>query len=337
MAEETNTKPVKGQTFLRKFGKVLAGEKENPETDPETEAQRYEKKTRALEAQDAYLNTQDRIANPLSLREIQAKQMEEIQNRATEAEKRAREAEDKAREADAAARKEAEATAAEARKDAQAAKDALHDHQLQMMSAKLDEVLKSRMGAQQQFDEYFTFVDTLASKLGYQRPGLTTPASENPQIALEVVKLQLADAQKQREHEWQLEKDKREWDLKMEEIRETRAYNQAQLDLDRQKSSMLAQLPETLGGAILKGAMDRSGHPSRVTQTGQRPATQQKAYKVRLGVGEANEFECPHCKEAGVTSGISVGPTSVTARCLTCNSQFPIERVEPGPQPEQEE
>jgi hypothetical protein len=311
--------------FLRRLGKQLAGENLNPETNPETEAEHYEKKTRALKAEDEFHQTRDNIANPPSVREAQQKMIEDMQKRAQDAEERARDAETKARQADAEARKEAERLAAEARSEARAAEKALHDHQLTVMSQKLDEVLQSKQGLQQQFEEYFGFADQIAAKLGYQKPGMTAPASENPQIALEIAKMHIDDAQKQREHERNLEKDKREWDLKLEEIRQQNAFDAAQLKLDQEKVGMLAQLPEAIGGIILKGAMDRAKGVGQVAQR----APQQKVYKIELGVGEANEFECPNCKSA-----IAVGPSSVTARCLKCNTQYPIERVQTGSPPQ---
>lgn len=293
-----------------------------PAAKQKSPADQFREKTDEAKAEAEYNQTREDIRNPPGVREMQAQQLADLLAGKNAAEERAREAEKTAREADQEARKEAEAAAAKARDDAQAARDALHDQQMRMLSDKLDESIASRQGFQAQFDEYFGFAEKMATQMGYQRPGLTQPASENPQIALEVVKLQIQNEQHQRDHERQMAQDKREWDIKLEEMRQNQNFQQQQINLDQQKAGMLAQLPEAIGGALLRGAVERGPRPvSQRTQT-PAPATEKKAYKIQVGVGEANEIECPNCQ-----TGVAFGPTSVTARCVGCNEQFPIERI----------
>jgi hypothetical protein len=331
MAEEK--KEVKGPTFLQRLGRQLVGENPNVET-PETEAQRYEKKTAALKAQDEFQRTREDINNPPSLREAQQKQIEEMQNRAKEAEQRARDAEDKAREADQTARKEAEAAAAAARDEARGAEKSLHDYQMQMLSQKLDEVLSSKQGLQQQMDEYFGFADQVAQKMGYQKPGMTTPASENPQIALEIAKMQIESAERQRAHEIQMEKDRREWDLKLKQMDMDNRFKERELELQEKRNEQIFSFPEVIGGAIAKGLIDRGAgqggsQGGRIGGRGSAQSRPEEPY-VRVGEGRGGSFECPSCH-----SEVGVGPTTTEAACVNCNRKFPVIRIpaHAGPPP----
>jgi hypothetical protein len=330
MAEEN--KPVVGQEFFQRFGRSLQGQNPNPSADKaKSGAEKYKEKTEELEAQDNYLQTKDRIENPPSVKEVQQKREADLEQRAAEAEQRAREADDKIRNASEEARREAEQAAAQARQEADAAKDALHNHQLQMLTDKMDELSKSKRPMAEQMNEYFAFADEMAAKMGWVKPGALAPASDNPQISLEIARLQIEDARAQREHERQMDRDKREWDLKIMELNDKRDVEKAKLAQQEKRDNMIFTAPQAIGGAIAQGLIDHTkgkGTQQPVSQqaTQRAPQTQQKGYKIQAAQGESNEFACPGCNEP-----VAFGPTSNNAVCVNCGSEFKIERGEPQP------
>lgn len=305
----------------------MTGE-QNPEADPESTAEHYDKQTKSVEAQANLDAARDRIANPPSAVEARIKHEEELAKRATDAEERARSAEDKVHTATEEAKKEAEAAAAQARQLYDQAKEELHNHQLSMLSGKLDDVLNSRKSPQDQMTEYFAFADQMGEKMGWVKPGTLQPASENPQIALELAKIHIEDAHRQREHEAKLAQDKRDWDLKMIELGDTRAHNAALLAIEEKKTDLLMSAPSVLGAALIKGAMDRDGGGTPV---------EKKTWGITMTEGESGEVECPNCHIP-----VGVGPTTTTATCVGCKTPYPVTRLpaktkEPVPPGEEEE
>lgn len=304
------------------LGRRMTGEP-NPETDPESKAEHYEKETRAVEAQDNLNTAKDRIANPPSVVEARLKQEEDLTQRAKDAEDRARAAEDKIRTASEEAKKEAERVAGEAQQAAQQAKEELHNHQLSMVTEKLDEVLKSRKSPQEQFTEYFAFADQMAEKMGWVKPGTLPPASDNPQIALELAKINIEAAQRQQEHERQLAKDKREWDLELIKLNDTRTNEARKLDLEEKRTEMFMAAPQALGAALIRGAMDREGGGAA------REVTQQPEHRIEMSEAQSGEVECPTCQTL-----VGVGPTTTVAECVKCHTKYPVVRFaaqEPKP------
>jgi hypothetical protein len=192
-----------------------------------------------------------------------------------------------------------------------------------MLSTKLDEVLKSKQPLQEQMNEYFAFADQMAAKLGWVKPGALTPASENPQLSLEIARLHIEDARAQREHERQIEKDRREWDLKLIELKDKRELDKAKQEQDAKKTDMILTAPQTLGAAIAQGLIEhgRGGGAPAIPQT--------KLHTVSAGEGEAGQFYCPECE-----TGVAIGPTTAAANCINCGASFKIERVpSTGPEP----
>lgn len=318
---EEEKKPVKGQEFLQRFGRVLAGQSQNPQ-NPKTDAQQYKEKTDTLEAQDSYLQTKDRMENPPSAKEAQAKREQDLAERATAAETRAREAEDKIRSSNEEAKKEAEQAAVQAHQEAEQAKGELHNHQINMLSEKLDDVLKSKKPLQEQMDEYFVFADQMAGKMGWVKPGAITPSSENPQISLEIARLHIEDARAAREHDRQMEKDKRDWDLRIMELSDKREYDKAKLEQEGKKSDAIFQAPQLFGAALAQGLAERAGggtgSPGAISQ--QQPGPQ--TFKFKAPEGESGEVDCPVCH-----TPVGIGPHSDLAECVNCNTKFKIERV----------
>jgi hypothetical protein len=312
-------KKIKGQTFLQKLGRSLSGEQPR---SPEDDAARYEAKTKAVEAQDRYNLAVDKVKNPPSVVEMQKETAQRLADEKKEAEERARAAEERERER---AKQEAE----EARKEAEAAGQAriqaeneLKAQQNQILLEKIEELKASQKPIHEQFMEYFSFAQSLAEKMGFAKPGTSQPQSENPQLALEIAKINAESAQKDREFQLQMEESKRKWELEMIKLKDGQDIERAKLAQAAERDKAILQAPQILGGAIAQGLLDR-------TQGGaSHPATSKpETFRIQAGVDEAGTLDCPVCNSRGVPNQIGIGPTSKLVTCVGCNSQFEIVRI----------
>lgn len=169
----------------------------------------------------------------------------------------------------------------------------------------------------QQFKEMQSGLREMAESLGMEK----TTSGLDPAVQLELKKLDLQQAKEQRDFELRMEQDKRNWDLKLMELKDTREYQKAQLQQQARKDDMIANFPNMIGGAIAKGILEQ-GQGGVSSPGGQQPSGQEKAYYVRFPEGQGGEVDCPHCHTA-----VGFGPTSTVAQCVGCNRQFPIQRV----------
>lgn len=293
----------------------LIGNPNQPQT-PEDEAAEYKRKTAAATAKHDYISTVDEIANPPSAREMQQKQVQSADEARKAAETKAQDLEQETRDR---LQKEAD----EAAQQAVAEKDKreeterrLQDQHNQMMLDKLEELKTSQKPFSEQAREFFSFAEEAAKTLGFEKPSVQ-PVSENPQIALEIARLNIEDAHREREFQQQQAKDKREWDLKLIELDDNRDFKKAELAQKARRDEALFTTPQTIGAAIARGLAERE-------QGGAAPAVSPgpQTHKVRAGVGDAGEIECPLCHKM-----VGIGPDSVLVNCVSCNSKFDIERV----------
>ena len=200
--------------FLRKLGAKLTGE-QNPNPSPEDTAKEYESKTKSVEAQDRYLTTVDKIKNPPSIVEMQKEMAQRLADERKSEKDRADAAEQRERERIQKENEEAKEKAKVAEQKRIEAEQSLQAQQNQILLEKFDELRASQKPLSQQFEEYFSFADKVAEKMGFQKPGATKPASEDPRIALELAKLNLDGAREDRKFQLEMDERKRQWDIKL--------------------------------------------------------------------------------------------------------------------------
>lgn len=319
MEQVPQKKQIKGEDFIAILAARNAGNPKPP-TTPEDEAAKYAAKTKAVEAQDQYLTTVDKIKNPPSLLEMQKEQAQRLADEKKAEKERADAAETRERERSQNDATEAKKTAAEAQQKRIEAEQNLQAQQNQILLDKLEELKSSQKPLSQQFEEYFAFADKVAEKMGYQRPGVK-PVSENPQIALEIAKLELDSAREDRKFQIEMEDRKRDWDLKLLQMNQDRQFKEKELDLQAKKNEQLFAFPQVLGGAIAKGLLDRG----QVATSGPAPAPQ--TYRIEIPQGETGTIGCPNCR-----SPIGIGPTQTSTQCIKCNTKYEITRLPPAQQ-----
>lgn len=327
---EQTDKPVKGEKFLQRVGKTLIGNP-TPQESPEDEAAEYKKKTEAAKARGDYVQTVEDLNNPPSVKVIQEQRVKDADEERKAAEQRARDAEDRERDRVAEENRVAKEKAVAEETRRIEAENALKGQQNQILIDKLDELKKSQKPISEQFTEYFNFAEDLAKKMGFERPATGQPQSDNPQIALEIAKINAESAQKDREWQLQLKESDRKWDMEIMKMNDSRAIEQAKLAQQGKRDDALFQAPQAIGAALAQGLVDRQGGRGiRQEQPGSPPGSPQ-TFKFQATEGESGEVDCPVCH-----TPVGVGPHSDLAECVNCNSKFTIERVPAVPAEKEE-
>lgn len=167
----------------------------------------------------------------------------------------------------------------------------------------------------------FEALTKVAEQLGFQK---STPIGD-PAIQLEITRLQMESAQKDREFQAKLVQENRQWDLEKMKLEDARAFKRQELAQDAQRNELIAKTPQVIANAVGRGLMARQDKGERVAEEASPEAEAPKkkqGHHVEAGWGESGEVECPGCNQP-----ISIGPTAQTAVCAICGEKVPIKRV----------
>lgn len=164
----------------------------------------------------------------------------------------------------------------------------------------------------QSITEQIKELNDLASVLGFQK---LDPGKGDITLQLEIIKLQNAEAHARREFEWQIEKDKRDWELRMKHQDSQTQIEFAKLKQGDERTALFASIPETIGRAAAAGFLHSKGEAT------DRPSHQPPGGTIEASPGEFGVVECPGCKDE-----VAFGPTARQAVCAGCGAHFPIKR-----------
>lgn len=173
----------------------------------------------------------------------------------------------------------------------------------------------------------FEALTKVAQQMGFQK---SNPQIGDPSIQLEITRLQMESAQKDREFQAKLALENRQWDLEKMKLEDERDFKRAQLAQDAKRNDMIAQAPQMLGTAIGQGLLTKQssrggGVAEEALPEPQAPRGKQE-HHVEAGWGESGTIECPGCSEP-----LGIGPTAKVAVCANCNERVPIRRVDKKP------
>jgi len=171
---------------------------------------------------------------------------------------------------------------------------------------------------QSSFDEQMANITKYASMLGYTK---AAGDSMPPDLRLEILKLENAEAQRQREFEWQMKQDDRRWQLEFKKAEAQAATAAQQLQHEREKLQTIARFPELLGQSIAHGLLS-ANEPRVIEETPEKPRKRQSGGTIQAGINDSGTLPCPNCG-----AEIAIGPTARHAVCPNCDSSFPIQRV----------
>jgi hypothetical protein len=219
--------------------------------------------------------------------------------------------------------------------------------------AKLQSDLAGNRGSSKSIGEQLKEIIDSANMLGYIKPEAqkAAPVVQNATDAalnLEMLRLQLQDKATERQFAWQMERDRRQWNLDLKKLDQANKISMAEVSRQRDRDQILPSFLPMLGETISKGLMSsRAGAP--VTNRPANPVQRQPARpapikgaegfsssddietedpdsspnpKIQAGIGEAGTTPCRNCGQT-----IAIGPTATKAVCAACGMEAEIVRV----------
>lgn len=298
----------------------MKGDSKTTTSTPEDEAKEYEKRTRVVQARADFVNTVDNLQNPPSLREVQLKHEQQIEEERRRAQEQAEKLLADERTRLATERQQSEERAHQLQEQTDQLKEQLQGQRDQMLMDKLNELKGSQKPMEERLDEYFGYAERLAQKLGFEKPQQQQAAGD-PRISIELEQVKLSSAREEREFQWKMEQDRRKWEIELKKLDIETAFKQKELDLREKQHMMLASAPETIGAAFARGIMERGGGAAPAPRQVSQEAPRQQAYQVKMAPGSEGTLACPTCQ-----AEVSIGTDTETAKCVTCNTPFFIER-----------
>ena len=207
-------------------------------------------------------------------------------------------------------------------------RDALYKTNMDHLQANLMgqiESLKSAVSAGSRRDivSELEAIEQVANKLGLSKVPQNGGGTDlTAQLAIK--KLEAEIARENRRFILDQKKDERMWQLEIKKLEQQERESQARIVAEQNKYSMLAALPEQIGGVIAKGIMaNGSGGGGSVSG---KVATPRQVQGIEAFEGEAGETPCPACG-----TNVGIGPTTVQTACANCGQPFMVKRV-PVPQ-----
>ena len=221
-----------------------------------------------------------------------------------------------------------------AEQEAAATREALNRANLEHVQANLSAqiealkgaIINSQNGRADKADIGTTIegIATVAEKyLGLSRKDPMPPPSSGGDFnsILAMKRLEQEIKREDRRFLLEMKRDERLWQMELKKMENNTRESEEKLRAEKNKYSMLAAIPETLGSSIAKGLMARGEAPAArepVARTAPPPQV------LEAAVGQAGEISCGNCG-----STVGVGPTSTSAMCVTCGQRFQIRRIAP--------
>ena len=199
------------------------------------------------------------------------------------------------------------------------------DQSLASLQAQILELNKSKAGEKTVLDQ-MNEMKAFATELGWVKQQVGQGGGSDG-LQLQIAEMNINAARSQREFEWKMEQDKRNYDRELKKDEIDAQIRREELENKRKRDDMFAQAPELLGRAV--GAAMRESPPAEGSEgpavAARKPAavaSKKKSYHLEVPAGSGGEIECPECQQP-----IAIGPTADSAVCANCGKTLPIQRV----------
>lgn len=163
-------------------------------------------------------------------------------------------------------------------------------------------------------------ITQIAGILGYSKP--TASETLPAEVQLQIKKMDIENAQAQREFEHKMKVDERNWQLDLKKLDIENANRAAQISAEKEKRGVWATPFESIGSAIARGLVDSGGQISRPSTTRRKRST----HRLEAGEDDSGTLECPECGEP-----IAIAPRARSAVCSSCDATISISRVQGEP------
>jgi ribosomal protein S27AE len=186
---------------------------------------------------------------------------------------------------------------------------------VKQLDDKISQVAKGR-GEPESLLDYINEMEALASKMGYSKGG-GGPQLADPNTTIQLEKMRIEEAARQRQFELEMKKFDFEMKRLMQKDNQEMELKKEELEQKKKRDGLLASAPELIGRAFAQGMMSESAEVSSSIKG--KPSGE--TYEITANAGEAGELDCPGC---GAT--IAIGPNANRAVCAKCKSSFNIKR-----------
>jgi hypothetical protein len=155
-----------------------------------------------------------------------------------------------------------------------------------------------------------------------------------------MLRLQLQDKATERQFAWQMERDRRQWQLDLKKLDQSNKVAMAEVGAKKERDAMLWQFPEIIGSTIAKGLMSSRATGAPIAGQAAPPRRQStrpiagaenmetdaqasmSGRKISAAPGEAGQIACPECGQS-----IAIGPTANRAVCAGCGYETEVVRT----------
>ncbi len=215
-------------------------------------------------------------------------------------------------------KQEADESARATGQENQKLRDRIHEQEMKVITTSFEGAIgamRQQMESKGDLASQISGIKALAKEFGMAQPD---PGISDPALQIQVIQLEHAEAQRDREFTWQMQKDREAREDRKEEHKAEMAVKQQEVVREAKRDEMFANAPAMLGDAIGAGIMARAENKS--SDVSGKPKT---GKHIEAPVGEGGEADCSVCGQP-----VSVGPTARIAVCANCQTRFPIDRIE---------
>lgn len=273
---------------------------------PRPKVEDYENKTKELKAMYEYQQMAESLNNPPSLRELQMKREQEIEEEKRKAEERARLVEEERlrrieeeRLAAAKAAEEERQRRLELEKEVAQQKEQSLREQIQHLTEQIQRYAQNGSGSKSIVDQIRELKET-AAELGLLNPS----AGKDANIEIELAKLNYQQAREEREFKARMRAEEKKWQLELMRFQEEKEFKKKQLEHDARRLEMLSSIPDKIGEGLAAFISTRAEMDT------DKPAARTANTNIQF-------FKCTDCG-----TDIPVPPGAKKIKCPKCGSEY---------------
>ena len=211
-------------------------------------------------------------------------------------------------------KKEQEDTLKAVGQENQQLRDKIHEQEMKVVSTTFQAAI-DKIESKGSLAEQIVGIRALAKELGMAQPDSSI---SDPALQLQMLQMQHAETQRDREFQWQMQKDRDEREDRKEQLRDERNAKAAEGARQAKRDEMFANAPKMAGAAFAQGLLARGGASEGVSEKPRGKA----GYRIEVATGRAAEMDCEECGEP-----IGIGPTQRGAVCASCGAKYVIKRA----------
>ncbi len=169
-------------------------------------------------------------------------------------------------------------------------------------------------------------LETLAPRLGFAKLEAGVTGGDDPKITLEITKMNIDEGQRQREFDWKMEQDRRNYDRQLKRDDNEVDLRRAEIAQKGKQFEAIAAAPAIIGKALADGIREKGSAVTK--QKGEESPKVDQKRAVAAKPGEFGTYPCPECQQP-----VAIGPTATHVECANCGYRSAVKRDGGGEPP----